>query len=91
MQKINGAFIEGVIHNRKGHSIVEVKVNEKIYNSHFPNPLLLDRIESQVTPCLLSINTDDCISSLFYKVEAISFDNKSWFGINQTIVRQEGE
>ncbi|MEN3772103.1 hypothetical protein [Priestia megaterium] len=88
MKSISDTFIEGTIHNRKGHSIVEVEVNEKMYDSHFPNPSLLDSIEIKAIPCLLSINMDDCINDLFYKIEAISLDNKSWLGINQTIVHQ---
>lgn len=84
----NIKLIEGIIQGRKSKSIVVVELNGEFYDCYLPNQDTINIIGDKSIPCLLTMNTDDCISNIFYKVEAVSFDNESWLGINQTIIQQ---
>ncbi|WP_144559636.1 hypothetical protein [Shouchella miscanthi] len=86
MQMKRDSKKEGIIVKRKNRSIVIVNINGENMNCFLQTPSIIDNLELENLPCLLSYNTDDCVSDLLYKIDAISIDKETWIGLNQSIV-----
>ncbi|VBB09216.1 sugar fermentation stimulation protein [Lucifera butyrica] len=85
-------LIEGVIRKRRNRFIMEVDIDDTVYDCHCPATGRIGNIVFRNIPCLLS-QSNDTKRKTSYTVEAISLDlpsedNKSWIGINQNAVNR---
>lgn len=80
-------LIEGIILKRRNRFIMEVDIDDTVYDCHCPTTGRIGSIVFRNIPCLLS-QSNDIKRKTLYTVEAISLDlpsetNKNWIGINQ--------
>lgn len=80
-------LIEGLILKRRNRFVMEVQIEDSIYDCHCPTTGRIGDIVLSNIPCLLSRSKDKARKTAF-TVEAISLDlpsegTKHWIGINQ--------
>lgn len=85
-------LLEGTIRKRRNRFIMEVAIDDTVYDCHCPTTGRIGNIVFQDIPCLLS-RSHDVTRKTPYTVEAISLDlpsepNKTWLGINQNAVNR---